>query len=93
MHPEVSTEGDGSSHLAVASDRDSGLAVLYVPPAQRLHLMLEPLGMSSAHAQWYDPRTGAELEGGELTVTGEQVLDTPTGSGADDWVLVFRGNT
>ena len=93
IHPEVRTEGAGSSHLAVASDRESGLAVLYVPSAQRVHLMLEPLGLSSAHAKWYDPRTGAELEGGELTVTGEQVLETPTRSGGDDWVLVLRGHT
>jgi Protein of unknown function (DUF4038)/Putative collagen-binding domain of a collagenase len=93
MHPEVRVEGAGSAHLAVASDRDSGFAVLYVPPAQRVHLMLEPLGMTSAHAQWYDPRTGAELEGGELTITGQQVLETPAGSSADDWVLVLRGET
>ena len=92
LDPKVYAEAAEGSHLAVASDRDSGLALVYVPPVRRVHLVLDSLGMSSARALWYDPRTGAELEDVELTGTGEHILETPTGGRADDWVLVLRGH-
>lgn len=95
LEPDTTTlvgSPEGAGHQVAARARDGSYLYAYTPLGAPLVLRMDRLAGATARASWFDPRTGATTEIGEMPAMGEHAFDPPGGEErGNDWVLVLRG--
>lgn len=87
---EPSNSGDDP---VAAFDRDTGIAVLYLPQGGAPGLHLGALGRGTISLTWYDPTSGRTVDGGQHSSAADLTTVEPPGpndGGDPDWVLVAQ---
>jgi hypothetical protein len=79
--------GEGANHAQATRDTDGRYALVYLPVSEPRRVRLDALCGPTVRAWWFDPRSGAAAEAGELPAEGGHTF-TPPGNGPD-WVLVL----
>jgi hypothetical protein len=94
LQPDTSALADvaeGAGHQVAARTPDGNHLYAYTPLGAPLRVRMDRLAGSHVRASWFDPRTGAKTDAGEVATTGEHSFDPPGGEGrGNDWVLVLR---
>ena len=78
----------GEERLAATRCAEGNYILVYAPCEQWLDLNLSSLKSAKAKASWFDPRTGAYHEIGEVERGEKVTFEPPFDAAGRDWVLV-----
>jgi hypothetical protein len=85
----ASDPGTGTWRVQATRDSEGSYLMVYSAAGHPVTVRLDLLAGDTAHAWWYDPRTGHATEIGTLSAQGEQEFVPPTLGADADWVLVI----
>jgi len=82
-------QGEGTDHIQAARARDGSYALVYFASGRPATIDLARLGHPTVWAGWFDPRSGAAHEAGELAARGPHEFTPPSSGPGHDWVLTL----
>lgn len=85
----TSDPGKGTDHVQATRDEDGSYALIYSASGKPFTVDLSKLSGTTLQATWYDPRTGAVQDAGQLPRAGQKEFTPPTQGTGNDWVLVL----
>lgn len=77
----------GADYIAAA--QGDGYVLVYSAQGRGFILNPLPFRAGKARAYWFNPRTGAAAEAGQMEVTRPQAVECPSEGFGSDWVLVL----
>jgi hypothetical protein len=78
----------GTDHIQACRGDDGSYAFIYSASGKPFTVDLSKLTGERLEAWWYDPRTGAATNAGDLAREGKRVFTPPSSGRGNDWVLV-----
>lgn len=88
-HVPTSVPGAGRYQFVATRDTDGTYAMVYAPVGRKFKVNLKVIQGFKVAAWWFDPRTGAATQIGELDNDGVHEFTPPNLGEALDWVLVL----
>jgi hypothetical protein len=82
----VGENGEGSAYKVATRDEKGSYILVYSPAGHPFEVDMTRLS-GTAHAAWFDPRTGASKALGEYSNSGTQKFTPPTYG--PDWILTL----
>ncbi len=80
---------DDKNYVVATRSIDGSYAMVYFPTGRETDLDLSSLSAVELKGWWYDPRTGASCEAGNLVKSESETVTPPSSGKGNDWVLVL----
>ena len=79
----------GTDHIQACRGDDGSYAFVYSASGKQFTVDLSKLTCERLHTWWFDPRTGAATDAGDLARDGKKDFTPPSSGRGNDWVLVL----
>jgi len=86
----VAGQGKGLDQAVATRDSEGSFVMVYLPTGKPVTIRLDGLRSRTAHAFWFDPRTGTKAGIGEVPTSDPKQFSPPTTGEGNDWVLVVE---